>query len=38
MATIELKDHWGKTLANGLYYIVINQGSERVVGKLLIVK
>jgi hypothetical protein len=36
--TFELKDHWGRTLANGLYYVVISQGSQRTVGKLLVVK
>jgi hypothetical protein len=36
--TFELKDHWGRSLANGLYYVVISQGSQRTVGKLLVVK
>jgi hypothetical protein len=36
-ATIGLKDHWGKPLANGLYYVVISQGSKRLVGKLLVI-
>jgi hypothetical protein len=36
--TLELKDHWGKTLANGIYYVVISQGSNRLVGKLLVIR
>ncbi|HTC22073.1 MAG TPA: hypothetical protein VK859_14550, partial [bacterium] len=36
--TLELRDQRGTILANGLYYVVISQGSKRLVGKLLVIR
>jgi len=37
-ASFELRDSWGRPLANGVYYLVFSRGSERSVGKLLILR
>ena len=37
-ATIVLKDHGGVPLASGLYYLVVNAGSHRSVGKILVIR
>jgi len=36
--SMELKDQRGAALANGIYYLVVTNGSKRAVGKLLISK
>lgn len=36
--TITLTDNWGGTLANGLYYVIVSNGSDRSVGKLLVIR
>jgi hypothetical protein len=35
---IPLEDQWGKALANGLYYLVIDDGRERIVLKLVVLR
>jgi hypothetical protein len=37
-ATLELKDDWGKPLANGIYYVVVQAKGLRWVEKLLILR
>lgn len=34
--TMDLKDDWGKDLANGLYYVVVDQDAKRTILKLLV--
>jgi hypothetical protein len=36
--SFELKDNRGTPLASGVYYVVISAGSQRLVGKLLILR
>jgi hypothetical protein len=36
--SVELKDNWGAPLASGLYYLVVTNGSDRAVGKILILR
>lgn len=36
--TLELKDNWGRPLANGLYYLVLDRPEGRTIGKLLILR
>jgi hypothetical protein len=35
---IELKDHWGKTLANGLYYVAVTVNGQTKILKLLVLR
>ena len=35
---IVMKDQWGNSLASGLYYVVVTAGSNRSVGKLLLLR
>jgi hypothetical protein len=35
---VELKDHWGKTLADGLYYVVVTVNGNRQILKLLVLR
>jgi hypothetical protein len=34
--TVELKDRWGRTLANGLYYVRVSVDGKRSVTKLMV--
>ena len=36
--TVELKDRWGKPLADGLYYVVVIVDGKRSISKLLILR
>jgi hypothetical protein len=36
--TIELKDRWGRPLANGLYYVFVSAGGRHEVQRLLILR
>jgi hypothetical protein len=36
--SLDMKDEWGVPLASGIYYVVVSTGSERSVGKLLIIR
>jgi hypothetical protein len=33
-----MKDNWGAPLASGLYYVVVTNGSNRAVGKILVIR
>jgi hypothetical protein len=33
-----MKDDWGTPLASGLYYLVVTNGSDRSVGKILVIR
>jgi hypothetical protein len=35
---VELKDRWGKPLADGLYYLVVVVNGNRSIGKLLVLR
>jgi len=35
---LELKDRWGRPLANGLYYVVVEQAGQSDVGKLVVLR
>ncbi len=36
--SIDMKDNWGAPLASGLYYVVVTNGSNRAVGKILVIR
>jgi hypothetical protein len=36
--TVELKDMWGRPLADGLYYVVLTTKAGRTTGKLLVLR
>ena len=36
--SLEMKDDWGTPLASGLYYLVVTNGSDRSVGKILVIR
>jgi hypothetical protein len=36
--TVELKDNWGKPLADGLYYVVVTVDGKRYIAKMLILR
>lgn len=35
---VELKDRWGKPLANGIYYVMVSMDGKRYVAKLLVLQ
>jgi hypothetical protein len=35
---LELKDRWGRPLANGLFYVVVEQAGRSDVGKLMVLR